>query len=171
MKSFRSSLFTLIFFSFNLLATNSVDVTNDKAIDKNIEHENSIKVEKKDEANPLSNFLMAEVLLATNAWMAAESPNAYGVLGALVFPIAGCGDSNKITCGTTLIGFESLAIYNISIDKNKKSKNKIFKENMIAWHIVIGLVTFTEYLTEDKTTELSFKPAPNGGQLQFTYRF
>lgn len=129
-----------------------------------------IKTEEKD-FNPVVTFVALEALIGVNAWMASEEPQAYGALGAIFFPIAGCEYARGKSCTTNLIAVESLAVYNLSIDPDKKSKSEIFKDNMLAWHLVMLTIGTTFYLDEKKSKKINLTPLPDGGSLSFHYDF
>jgi hypothetical protein len=128
---------------------------------------NESQEQKKIEPNPFYMFHSAEALFAVNAWMASEDPNAYGAIGALVFPIAGC---NVKYC-LDLAAFETVAIYNLSIDPDEMSKSEIFKNNIIAWHLAAGFTMLSAHIFEDKGYKLNFIPTFDGGGIQFKYNF
>lgn len=139
--------------------------------------EETIKIEpKQDTMHPVAMFFLVEGMLGINAWMASENPRAYGVVGALLFPLAagGQGDLTATEQWVGLIGAESIAVYNLSIDDEKTSKSEIFKNNMIAWHLFAGALGITSYLVgdTDSNESLSLKPTAYGGaQLVYNYKF
>jgi hypothetical protein len=122
-------------------------------------------------------YIFAEAMIAVNAGLASLSPKAYGIAGVILFPIATA--NGPTTSNTTRwVGFgavESLAVYNITINENKKSKGEIFLENIIAWHLVAGIVGLTDILTgdqkKDTTVSLDYVPTKNGGGLLLSKRF
>ncbi len=121
--------------------------------------------------SPLNKVLIAEGLFLVNSWMASESPNTYGAIAALLFPIGAAGGNESAT--TKWVGFlsaESLAIYNINLDEDKENKSDIFKNNMIGWHIFAGLTGLTGYIMGDFDSDesLSLLPLLSGG-AQFVY--
>jgi hypothetical protein len=122
-------------------------------------------------------LLIGEALFALNAGMAALSPKAYGIVGAIVFPIGAANGSatSETTRWVGLAAAESIAVYNLTINENRKSKGEIFVENMIAWHIFTGIVFLTNSLTSDlkKSTNasLDYVPVKNGGGLMLSKRF
>ena len=129
-----------------------------------------------DGVNPLLVVGVFEGLVAANAWLASQDPMAYGVAGALLFPIGAAEAESDTMFWVSLTAAESLAIYNMSIDTDRHSKSDIFRDNMIAWHVFVGVVGLTSWLTEDSEPEdklaLSFRPEQTGGgQLVLTYRF
>jgi hypothetical protein len=129
------------------------------------------KTEAKD-FNPVVTFVVLEALIGANSWMASEEPQVYGALGAILFPMVGCEYARGKSCTTNLIAVESLAIYNLSINPDKKSKNEIFKDNMIGWHLVMLTMGTTLYLDEKKSKKINLVPLPDGGgSLSFHYNF
>lgn len=130
-----------------------------------------IKTEEKD-FNPIATFAALEALIGVNAWMASEEPQVYGALGALLFPMAGCEYTQGQGCVSNLIAVESLAIYNLSINPDTKSKHEIFKDNMIGWHLVMLTVGTNFYLDKKKSKKINLTPLPDGGgSLSFHYDF
>ncbi len=135
-----------------------------------------INLEKQsDDIHPMTMFLIVEGMLGVNAWLASEDPQAYGLIGALLFPFAaGEGNNSDVEKWVGLIGAESIALYNLSIDKDKKTKSEIFKENVIAWHLFAGILLATNYLVGDEKTNetISVEPVAYGGaQLVYNYKF
>ena len=127
----------------------------------------------------VSTIVAVEAMLGINAWMASESPKVYGGFSALLFPFAGAGagagdaSRGKITYWSGVLAAESISIYNLSLDEDKESKSDIFKNNMIAWHIFLGVVS-TAFIVENKyfnQENISFIPAKGGGQIAFNYKF
>ena len=139
--------------------------------------EDQVKIDpQQDEIHPAILFFIFEGLLGVNAWMASESPHIYGGVGALLFPLVAGGEGNPTNAQiwTGIIGGESIAIYNLTINENKKSKSHIFKNNMIACHLFAGALGITGYLSGDADSDesLSVRPMQHGGtQLVYNYRF
>ena len=134
--------------------------------------------EFKESPNELSTFttiLIGEGLFLANAWLASKDPHVYGGVLALLAPLAAFeGNSSETTQWVGLIAAESIAAYNIGIDKNKESKSDIFKKNLIAWHVFAATVGITGYIMGDFDSEqsLSLKPNFNGGaNLVYSKRF
>jgi hypothetical protein len=117
----------------------------------------------KEGANPLTVFFVMEGLAGVNSLMASANPKLYGGAAMLLFPMAGCPNSNKTACTAGLITAESLAVYNLTLDPHKKTKGEIFRSNMIGWQILAGVIGTSSYLTKDKTQKLSIAPLPTGG--------
>ncbi len=136
----------------------------------------SIDIElQNNKMHPITMFLLMEGMLGVNAWLASENPHAYGAVGALLFPVAaGEGSKSETETWVGIIGAESIAVYNLSIDEDEKSKNEIFKSNMIAWHLFAGVLITTKYIIGDNdgSKSLSINPTRNGGvQLVYNYKF
>jgi hypothetical protein len=134
-----------------------------------------VEKDKKD-INPLVAVGIAEGVFVISAWMASKNPQAYGGLLALGAPFGGhSGEQNETTMWLTLAAVEAMAIYNISLDKDEYSESEIFKKNMIGWHIVLGVVGLTAWLSDDGEKEdkvsMSFAPLHGGGQFRLAYRF
>lgn len=123
----------------------------------------------------LSMVLIGEGLVLANAWLASENPHIYGGALAILSPL-GAAEGNASTT-TKWVGFlsaESIAVYNLNIDENKKSKSDIFKDNFIAWHLFAATIGISGYLMGDfKSKEsLSLRPDFNGGAtLVYNRRF
>ncbi|WP_086482090.1 hypothetical protein [Oceanospirillum sanctuarii] len=112
---------------------------------------------------------LAEGLIATNAWLASESPNTYGVVAALLFPLGAVNStSDHQFWGSLLIG-ESIAFYNISLDEDKVSKDEVFTNNMIAWHLAIVGLAAIDWMSDDEPPSLFMQPTLDGGAL-LTYK-
>jgi len=132
--------------------------------------------ENSEKFSTFETILLAEGSFLANAWLASEDPHAYGVVLALLAPLAAAGEGNssETTKWVGLIAAESIAIYNIGIDTNKKSKSDIFKKNFIAWHLFAATIGVTGYIMGDFDSEqsLSLKPNFNGGaNLVYSKRF
>ena len=113
----------------------------------------------------VSAIVAVEAMFGINAWMASESPKVYGGFSALLFPFAGAGageaSRGKITYLSGVLAAESISIYNLSLDEDKESKSDIFNNNMIAWHIFLGVIS-TAFIVENKyfnQENISFIPA------------
>ena len=128
-----------------------------------------------DEISTINKILIVEGLFLVNSWMASESPNTYGAIAALLFPIGAAEGNNSAT--TKWVGFlsaESLAIYNINLDEDKERKSDIFKNNMIGWHIFAGLTGLTGYIMGDFESKESLSLIPmstGGGKFVYNYKF
>ena len=124
--------------------------------------------------HPATAFFLAEGMFAVNAYMASKKPRTYGTVAALLFPMAIDGKSNTTTKWVGLIAAESIALYNIRVDEDKKSEKDIFRENMVAWHLFAGAVGLSNLLFDDEESNesLTFSPTPdNGYELVYRYRF
>jgi len=124
----------------------------------------------------MQDILIAETLLAANAWMASEDPGSYGTLcGLFLFPFAlsiGESTGSSIEKWGSFIGVELIALYNVQMGNDDTSKSEVFKNNMIAWHAVIGLAAFTAWLFEDEDESLALRSSEQSGiQLEYRIRF
>jgi len=130
---------------------------------------------KMDDPGYLKLFLIGEGLVIVNAYLAAENPTAYGAAGALLFPLLSSPDSNSsMHKWAGLVLAESIALYNLSIDKDKQQKSEIFRDNIIAWNIfaVAMLAMDSPFQDDNNTISLNYRPTNAGGHLlEFTYRF
>ncbi len=136
--------------------------------------ENVELAQTKEDIHPVLLFLLVEGIIGVNAWMASEDPHTYGALSALLFPLAGSSQDSPTQHWVKLAAVESVALYNLSIDEDKKSKSEIFKGNVIAWHLVAGIVGLSGYLVGDGSAQesLKFTPVSNRGpQLVYSYKF
>lgn len=127
--------------------------------------------------NPVVLFLLGEGLLAANAGLATLDPKAYGILGALTFPlgVAELRGSNT-TRWVALAAAEGLAAYNIAeLDKDKYTDKDIFVANMIAWHAFIAMVGTTSWLKGDfdepAKVSVHYDAYRHGGMLKVAYVF
>lgn len=134
-------------------------------------------IEKK-KLNPFVEFALIEGAFALNSALAAGDPKLFGVVGALLFPLADPGPGNRYTAGhwVGLVAVESLAIYNIvALDKKMDGENEIFRQNFIGWNIVAALVETTDYFSKkiNKKSRYSFSVTPieGGGFVQISKRF
>jgi hypothetical protein len=127
-------------------------------------------------------ILLVEGLIAANAGLAALDPVAYGVVGALLFPLAGAESPGSAT--TRWVGLaaaESLAIYHIAaLDKGDNSNGEIFRSSFASWHVFAGVLATTMWLDgdlrrtgkeEDKTVAVRFEPRYDGALFRVTYAF
>jgi hypothetical protein len=128
-----------------------------------------------DEISLVNKILIVEGLFLLNSWMASQSPNTYGGFAALLFPLgAGEGNGSATTKWVGFIGAESIAIYNLKLDEDKVSKNDVFKNNIIGWHIFAGVTGLTGYIMGDFKSHESLRllPSPNGGgQLVYSHKY
>ena len=132
-----------------------------------------VKRKEKEPLHPVLGVLLVEGLLISNAWMASEKPKEYGGFMMLFSPIAG-SSGDKFSDYVGLVGAEAIGLYNLTIDKDKKTKSDIFKENLIGWHIVIGVGALTDYFTDDKKedSKVYILPIKKGGvKISYNYRF
>lgn len=121
---------------------------------------------------PVSKAFVIEGLFIANSWLASEDPNTYGGIAALLFPLAaGEGEGSTTTKWVGFLSAETIALYNLDIDEDKKSKSEIFKENLIAWHVFAALVGFTGFIMGDFDSDVSLSMAPIGGdKFVFLYK-
>src|SRR6266849_6561533 len=91
----------------------------------------------------VAGFFIAEGLVAAMSRWAARDPVDVGVITALTTPLAsvlGPGRQHSMTSRIIEIGaFETLSLYNLSVDKDKKSEREIFRANVIGWHAAAGI--------------------------------
>lgn len=121
-------------------------------------------------------LLIGEAVIGVNAYLASIAPHPYGTISALAFPLAAINGRSSETARWVMLGSaEAIALYNIRIDENKKSRSDIFKSNVIAWHAFLGISLTTAYFTGDlkdnKRASLAYIPEAGGGRLLFSYRF
>ena len=121
-------------------------------------------------------FLVVEGIVGLNAYLASRDPRAYGIAGALLFPIAAAGGkASETTRWVGVASIEALALYNINLDKNKMSSGEIFRNNFIGWHAVAGIMAITGYfagdLDRDKKVALNYLAEPRGGRFMLSYRY
>ncbi len=108
------------------------------------------------------------------SWAASAEPDITGGILVLTAPISvGMSSSGKMGADiTNLVAIESLAIYNLTLDRNKKSKSDIFIENMIGWHIVYATFAISEYIFDDPNESLSIRSISSEGiEVAYNYSF
>jgi hypothetical protein len=119
--------------------------------------------------------LVAEGVFIAASAVASREPRAFGVVSALMFPAAVLGsDISKPTSAVALIGAETLAFYNISVNKNDRTRQQIFRKNMIGWHALALVVGVTGYIMGDygSNQSLALVPAENhGAKIMYSYNF
>lgn len=131
-----------------------------------------------DNASDPGNFTLAMVtegvfIVASAA--ASRQPHAFGIAAALMFPAAALGSDISTTTKTvTLIGAESLAFYNLTVDKNNRTRPEIFRKNMIGWHALALVVGVTGYIMGDFGSNKSVAVVPvdnHGAKIMYSYNF
>ena len=160
----RQPLYKLIILTVFIL-TSSTQV--------NASNATSSKLENLEKPNYFSQFLIVESLIGINAWMASESPDVYGGVSALLFPLAGGENVGEFTYWSSLTTAESIAIYNIALDEDHYSKREIFKNNLLAWHLFAGVLLVNGYVDSKWFTEetVAFIPESGGGRIAFNFSF
>jgi hypothetical protein len=113
--------------------------------------------------------LAVEGAIAVNAYLASMNPQIYGAVGLAIFPIMIQPSTTEAWLAVGAL--ETVPLYNLTIDPDKKSNSQIFKANEIAWHAAVGLLATTGYLTKDKKMSLSYVPQPHGGKLVLSLHF
>lgn len=121
---------------------------------------------------------IAEGLFAGTSALAAQNPDGYGaVVGLLIVPL-GMANGNYDSETLRWVSFgagESLALYNfVGVDEGEMSKTEIFQNNMIAWHVFVGIIGATCFFTRkskssNATWDLQMRR--NGPILTLRYRF
>lgn len=119
-------------------------------------------------------FVAEGVFIAASA-VASREPHAFGVAAALMFPAAVLGSNISTTTSTiAMIGSESLAFYNITVDRNNRTRQDIFKRNMIGWHALALAVGVTGYIMGDYGSNKSVAVVPvdnHGAKIMYSYNF
>ena len=128
--------------------------------------------------SPIANVVLIESLFGVNAYLASLDPRAYGVAGAVLFPIGAINGESSLSNATLWVGLasaEALALYNIGLDEDEMSDSEIFKNNFIGWHVVTGIIAVTGYFSGDfnrnKKIALNYLAEPRGGRFMLSYRF
>ncbi len=123
-------------------------------------------------------FFIAEGLIAVMSRWAARDPVDVGVITALTAPFAPAANSrgHSMTSMFIQIGaFETLALYNLSVDKDKKSEREIFRANVIGWNAAAGITwagqRFFGRSGYSKNLSLMYVPEASGGRLLLSYKF
>jgi len=119
--------------------------------------------------------LVAEGVFITASAVASRKPRAFGIIGALAFPAAAMGSETSDTTNTiALIGAEALGFYNITVDTNDRTRQEIFRKNMIGWHAIALAVGVTGYIMGDFGTNKSVAVVPvdkHGAKIMYSYNF
>lgn len=121
---------------------------------------------------------IAEGLFVGTSALAAQNPDGYGaVMGLLVVPL-GMANGNYDSEILRWVSFgagESLALYNfIGVEKSEMSKNEMFQKNMMAWHVYVGIVGLTYFITrksKSSNAAWDFQMREQGPMLTLRYRF
>ncbi|MFO6418610.1 hypothetical protein ACLBKS_00230 [Hylemonella sp. W303a] len=117
--------------------------------------------------------VMGEVLIGVHAYFASLNPHVFGGVSALLSPLGMTGSTRDSYL--TLAAMESMAIYNMTIDPEKKSKGEIFKENMIGYNLAFAAVFSVSYLLRvspsEKESFVAFAPAGDGWKLLYRQTF
>jgi len=121
-------------------------------------------------------ILLMEGLFSVNSYWASKTPHTFGAVAVIASPFAMQDSKKSRSTGWFTFGlFESLAIYNLSINEDKKSEREIFTNNMIGWQVFVGLIFAKAYfsgeLDETATTSLVYVPMSDGAQILYRYNF
>lgn len=112
-----------------------------------------------------------EGAIAVNAYLASMNPKVYAGVAGVIYPIM----IQPSTQDAWLVvgALETVPVYNLTIDPDKKSPSQIFKANEIAWHAAVGLLLTTGYVTKitKEKMSLGYMPEPHGGKLILSLRF
>jgi len=120
---------------------------------------------------------LSEALVAVNAGLAAAEPRGYGVIAAILFPIAAASyeDASSTTRWVGLATAEGIAVYDIAVNTDRITDQQIFVANVIGWHVLAAAVFTTKHFTQsqhpDAKTSLRYEPSRDGGMLTVSYRF
>lgn len=145
------------------------------AEDKYEYEEIEYKVNK--ESHPVAQFLLFEGLIAGLSWVGAEYNDSYAKVFVITHPWAmaeAFSDRNDTLLYTSMIIGEAMALYTTSLDDEKYGQSERFKKNMIAWHVAIGIIISTEWLTvenDEETVAMSVAPLIDGGALNISFRY
>ncbi len=165
----KSLSIALIFYSLFTINVNAYD----GFLDEDSEKVETSKIAPY--AKIVGGVLIFEVLISINAIMASEYPSEYGGLLVLMAPlIAVDNDFGTASKWVTFAELEFLGIYNINITASKTTKNEIFINNMIAWHVWVASTATVEYFTGgfDKKTEIGLMPYSDDGlKLVINHKF
>ncbi|HHL72126.1 MAG TPA: hypothetical protein ENJ29_06420 [Bacteroidetes bacterium] len=102
---------------------------------------------------------------------AAYSPKSLGVAFAVFAPIATHGTDGYRTTWPVLIGFESLAAYNLIIDEKSRTRRELFRENMIGWQLFALFTGSVALLQKSNSLAFAYIPAKRGGVFSVRYSF
>ncbi len=125
-----------------------------------------------EELSTFNKILFVESTFLFNAWLASENPNTYGEVLAVLAPLATINaNTSETTRWAGLIAGESIAAYNIGLDANKESRDDIFKNNVIAWHLFAATVGISGYISGDFDSDHSLRLSPGlDGRTHLVYR-
>lgn len=130
-----------------------------------------------DDSQPstLSLALVTEGVFIVASGAASRKPHQFGAIAALIFPAAALGsETSNTTNMVTLIGAETLALYNLTVDTNDRTRTEIFQKNMIGWHALALAVGVTGYIMGDFGSNKSVAVVPakdNGAKIMYSYNF
>ncbi|MDX1399614.1 MAG: hypothetical protein R3204_13900, partial [Oceanospirillum sp.] len=83
--------------------------------------------------------------------------------------LGAANSTNDSQFWSSLLLAESVAFYNMSLDEDNVSKDEVFTNNMIAWHLVITGLVVTEWIADGEPPSLFVKPTLDGG-AELTYK-
>ena len=88
----------------------------------------------------------------------------------LLSPAFGSADQSSVTTFTVFVGMEAIGFFNKNMEDNQVSKEKVFYNNIMAWHSLAALGYISEALFGEDSG-YALVPIKNGGMLYYSYNF
>lgn len=133
--------------------------------------------------SPLAKFAIFEGILAGLSWIGTTDYSGIFVITNPWAMAEALHDKNDTLFYTGMVSAEAMALYSVSLDDDKYTRGELFKKNMIAWHILFGVIGVTDWLTggdgftvylgqnETEAVSSTFVPLIDGGELSVNFRF
>lgn len=132
-------------------------------------------------ANELSQGLIAtavfEAGLFAHSWLLTESSYGYGAVSGLLYPFAVTGAEKNETYWITLAAAEGMNIYNAKMADDDVDRDKIFKRNILGWHLVFAASVVSNVYFKSRevrgvrSKRFSYAPTEYGGQFRLDFKF
>jgi len=117
-------------------------------------------------------FFEVEALISINSLIAANYPEAFGVLFTLISPVAVATERDKTIVFTAIGGASSIGLYNaLELKKDQYSKSDIFKRNMILLNAWYGTLYLLDLNRKSSPNSFNLSPANDGLVLGFSHEF
>jgi hypothetical protein len=109
-----------------------------------------------------------EAMISVMSIWAVESPDTF-IASMIVFPPL-VGEYKETW--PMILAFETMALYNLSIDHDQETENNIFVNNVIGWHVTLSLAAGAMYyIHKNDDLSVAYLPVHDGGYLTMKYSF
>lgn len=113
-----------------------------------------------------------ESILILNSLSASYYPEVFGVFTTLISPLLLSGDEHNYIKNTGFTGAATIGLYNaLELKKDKYTKNEIFKQNMIAFHVLFGALHILEGRYGQIPASFSLQPFSGGFAIGYNLEF